>query len=177
MGTFRNITQHKQTEIRNLRLASIVDSTDDAIIGTNPEGIITEWNAGAERIYGYTQAEAVGMPIWHLAPSNLQTERLDKISSLKKGEHVTHYETKSRRKNGELFDIAITASPITDPDGHIIGISAIGRDITEKNKRIREQERSREFLENIEEGCFETDLKGNVTFANPAVAGMLGYEP
>lgn len=174
VGTFRNITRQKQTEIRNLRLAAIVNSTDDAIIGTDPDGIITDWNASAERIYGYTEAEAVGMPIWHLAPPNLQAERLDKMTSLKKGEHVTRYETQSRRKNGQLFDIAITASPITGPDGHIIGISAIGRDITDYKKHFREQERSRNFLENIEEGCFETDLKGTVTYVNPAAAKMIG---
>ncbi len=174
-GTLKNITRLQHPDARNLRMAAIIDSTDDAVIGTNPEGIITEWNAGAEKIYGYKEEEAVGMPIWCLAPPDLQAERLDKMTSLKKGEHVTHYETKSRRKNGELFDVSITASPLIDPNGHIIGVSAIGRDISAQKKQIKEQERFREFLENIEEGCFETDVKGDIAYANPAAAKMIGY--
>jgi PAS domain S-box-containing protein len=176
-GTINDITRQKQEEIRNMRLAAIIDSTDDAVVGMNPDGIITDWNRAAEKIYGYTPDEAIGMSVANLAPAGFEAEISDIFSTLRSGRRPAGYETKRKRKNGEIFDVSITAAPILHTDGSFAGISSIGRDITEKNRQIKELELYREFLKNIEDGCFELDLKGSVTYANPAAAFMFGYNP
>jgi len=176
-GTINEITHQKQDEIRNMRLAAIIDSTDDAVVGMNPDGVITDWNRAAEKIYGYTPDEAIGMSVANLSPPGFEAKISDIISTLRNGRQPAGYETKRKRKNGEIFDVAITAAPIFYPDGSFAGISGISRDITEKNRQIKELELYREFLENIEDGCFELDLKGSVTYTNPAAALMFGYDP
>jgi PAS domain S-box-containing protein len=176
-GTINDITRQKRDEIRNMRLAAIIDSTDDAVVGMNTDGIVTDWNRAAENIYGYTPDEAIGMSVTNLAPPGFEAELSDIISTLQNGRRPAGYETKRKRKNGEIFDVAITAAPILHPDGNFAGISSIGRDITEKNRQIKELELYREFLENIEDGCFELDIKGSVTYANPAAVFMSGYDP
>ncbi|HPV48345.1 MAG TPA: PAS domain S-box protein [Smithellaceae bacterium] len=176
VGTANDITSRKQDEIKNLRLAAIVESTDDAIVAMDSDGIITDWNRAAEKLYGYTRREAIGMPVANLAPPGFEAEVSDIIATLRDNHRPASYETKRKRKNGQIFDVAITAAPIFYPDGSFAGISSIGRDITEKNRQIKELELYREFLENIEDGCFELDLKGNVTYTNPATAFMFGID-
>ena len=176
VGTANDITSRKQDEIKNLRLAAIVESTDDAIVAMDSDGIITDWNRAAEKLYGYTNREAIGMPVANLAPPGFEAEVSDIIATLRDNHRPASYETKRKRKNGQIFDVAITAAPIFYPDGSFAGISGISRDITEKNRQIKELELYREFLENIEDGCFELDLKGNVTYTNPATAFMFGVD-
>ncbi|NRF07691.1 sensor histidine kinase [Agrobacterium pusense] len=120
-------------------LAAIVESSDDAIVSKSLDGIITTWNLSAERLFGYTAAEAVGRPITILIPEDRSDEEPAIIARMKAGERVEHFETVRRRKDGTLIDISLTISPIRQSDGKIIGASKIARDISER-KRITEHQ-------------------------------------
>jgi PAS domain S-box-containing protein len=110
--------------------AAIVESSDDAIIGKDLDGVITSWNRGAERIYGYTDQEMIGKPVAMLAPPDRPDEMPGILRRLKACESVEPYETRRRRKDGTVIDISLSVSPIRDAEGQIVGASAIGRDIT-----------------------------------------------
>jgi len=113
-------------------LAAIVDSSDDAIISKNLQGIVTSWNRGAERIFGYTAEEMTGQPIVRLMPPDRTDEEVRILSRLQVGERVDHYETVRIRKDGRRIDVSLTISPIRDSDGVIVGASKIARDITDQ---------------------------------------------
>jgi PAS domain S-box-containing protein len=121
-------------------LASIVESSDDAIISIDLNGIIRSWNKGAERLYGYTVDEAVDRPITMLIPADRQNEELAIIERIKRGERIDHYETVRRRNDGSLVESSLTVSPIRTREGNIIGASKIARDITERNQAYRYQQ-------------------------------------
>jgi len=104
-------------------LAAIVESSDDAILTKNLDGIITTWNAGAERIFGYTAAEAIGRPVTMLMPLDRLNEEPSVLERIRRGERVEHYETVRRRKDGTLLDISLTVSPIRDAGGTVVGAS------------------------------------------------------
>jgi PAS domain S-box-containing protein len=125
-------------------LASIVDSSDDAIIGKTLEGTITSWNRGAERLYGYTAEEAVGKPISILVPIERPDEVPAILERLRHGERIDHYKTVRVRKDGQRLEISVTISPVRAADGTIIGASAIARDISEQERAIQEALRLRE---------------------------------
>ena len=115
-------------------LAAIVESSDDAIIGKDLDGIITSWNRGAERIYGYTATEMIGRSITLLTVPG-QGEEIEVIlTRIKNGERIEHYETKRRRRDGSIIDISLAVSPIKGDNDRIVGASAIGRDITEAKR-------------------------------------------
>jgi PAS domain S-box-containing protein len=123
-------------------LAAIIESADDAIVSKTLEGIITSWNQGAERIFGYTEAEAVGQSILLLVPPHLHDEETDILTKIRSGRRVDHYETIRRRKDGTFVDVSLTISPIKAADGTIIGASKIARDITswkQAEARLHEQ--------------------------------------
>ena len=115
-----------------LQLAAIVDSSDDAIISKDLRGIITSWNAAATRLFGYLPDEIIGRSVLVLIPPELHSEEPEILRKVTSGERIEHFETRRRRKNGELINISLTISPIRDSDGIIIGISKIARDITER---------------------------------------------
>jgi len=118
-------------------LAAIVDSSDDAIISKNLDGIITSWNVGATRIFGYSPEEIIGQPVTRLIPRDRQNEEPAILDRLKRGERVDHFETVRVRKDGTTLDISLTISPVKDASGTIIGASKIARDITEQKKVLR----------------------------------------
>ena len=120
------------------RLLAIIESSDDAILSTNLNGIITSWNKGAERIFGYTEEETLGKPITMLMPPERQNEEPVILARIRRGERVDHYETVRQRKDGSLIDISLTVSPIKDANGHVVGASKIARDISER-KRAEER--------------------------------------
>jgi PAS domain S-box-containing protein len=126
------------TDSRTELLASIVDSSDDAIIAKTPEGIITSWNRGAELIYGYSAGEAIGQPISMIIPPDRPGEMLGILARIGQGERVEHYETLRVRKDGKTICISLAVSPIQDSMGRLIGVSSIARDITER-KRAEEK--------------------------------------
>jgi PAS domain S-box-containing protein len=140
-----DITERKQVEAalgeseQRLRsLASIVESSDDAIVSKNLDGIITSWNSGAERIFGYAAAEAVGQPITIVIPQDRLDEERMILTRVRRGERIDHYETIRQRKHGSLIVVSVTVSPVKNADGKIVGASKIARDITEQ-KRAQEQ--------------------------------------
>jgi PAS domain S-box-containing protein len=135
------------TDERLALLAAIVDSSDDAIISKDLNGIIMSWNKGAERLFGYTSEEAIGKPITILIPPDRLQEEPVILERLKKGERVDHFETIRRRKDGMLLEISLTISPVRDGNGTIIGASKIARDITETKKMVAELHRSNAILE------------------------------
>ena len=129
-----DITDRKRAEEVKQRLSSIVQFSDDAIISKDLEGIIESWNAGAERIFGYTAGEAIGQSVKILIPPDRLNEETEIISRIRRGERIEHYETVRRRKDGSLIDISLTVSPIMTADGRVIGASKIARDITERKR-------------------------------------------
>jgi PAS domain S-box-containing protein len=135
---FSDITMRKQAEEARSQLASIVESSEDAIIGKTLDGIITSWNAGAERIYGYTAREAIGHNISMLAPPDIRDEIPAVFDRMQSGGRFEHHETLRRRKDGTLINVSLTISPIINNTGDITGVSTIARDITE-NKRVERE--------------------------------------
>ena len=136
-------TDRKHAEEASLRLAAIVRSSEEAIVGKDLDGIITAWNPAAERLFGFTAPEAIGRSIRMIVPADRQGEEDEVLSRLRRGETIEHFETVRRRKDGTLINVALTVSPIKDADGRVIGASKIARDIGE---RIRaEAERARLF--------------------------------
>jgi len=131
-GVAVDITHRKEAELAIARLAAIVESSDDAIVSKNLDGIITSWNAGAERVFGYRADEVIGKSIMILIPKERQEEEPAILARLSKGERVDHFETVRRRKDGTLVDLSLTISPIRDDNGRVIGASKIARDITDR---------------------------------------------
>jgi PAS domain S-box-containing protein len=129
-----DIGPERDSQRATLLLRAIVDSSDDAIVSKDLTGIITSWNNSAERIFGYTAAEAVGQPITMLIPEERLNEEPRILDRLRRGERVDHFETVRQRKDGELIDISLTISPVKDSQGNIIGASKIARDITGRKR-------------------------------------------
>ncbi|MBF9235289.1 PAS domain S-box protein [Microvirga sp. BT350] len=129
-----DITERKRAEELALRLAAIVETSDDSIIGVDLNGIITSWNQGAERLLTYTAEEAVGTPVSMLIPPDRRDEERSIVRRVQNGEHVDHVETVRLRKDGSPVWVSLTVSPLKDPQGNVIGASRIGRDITERRR-------------------------------------------
>src|SRR5215217_591046 len=148
-GTQRDITERKQDEEVRAHLAAIVESSEDAIIAKTLEGVITDWNRGAQKIYGYSAEEVLCKPINILVPPDRPNEVPMILKRLRRGEAIDHYETMRVTKDGRRLDISLTISPIRDSVGNIAGASTIARDITERKqtedalREIRESERRR----------------------------------
>src|ERR1700726_3192630 len=132
-----DITERKRAEERIRELGAIVESSDDAIFGRTLDGLITSWNKGAEKIYGYAENEVIGQPVSILVPVDRQDEAPEILGRVAQGESISHYETVRRRKDGQEIHVSLTISPIRNWEGRIVGASAIVRDITER-KRIDE---------------------------------------
>ncbi len=132
----RDITDQKRTEDLQAQLAAIVDSSDDVVISKTLAGIITSWNRAAEKMFGYTAAEAVGQHITLIVPDERRAEEEDVLASLRRGERVDHFETVRQAKDGHTVDISLTVSPVRNPRGEIIGASKVAREITTQ-KRLK----------------------------------------
>jgi len=130
----RDVTDQKRVEEMRLRLAAIVESSDDAIISKDMNGIISSWNRAAERLYGYTADEIVGNPISMLIPPDHTDDFPGIMQRLRRGERIEHYETVRIAKNGRRIDVSLTISPIRNASGHIVGASKIARDISERKR-------------------------------------------
>ena len=134
VNCFQDVTERKLAEDAALRLAAIVESSDDAIVGKGLDGIITSWNAGAECIFGYAAEEIIGKPIMILIPADYQKEEEAIIERLRRSQRVESFETVRRRKDGSLIDVSLTISPVKNARGKTIGASKIARDITERKR-------------------------------------------
>ncbi len=177
-GILRDITERKKAEEAVSRLAAIVESSTDAIVGKTLEGDIFSWNHGAERIYGYTAEEATGRHISLIVPPNRMDELNRNFETLRRGERVPSYETIRVRKDGSLINISLTLSALKNPSGRITGYSAIARDITE-NKKVEAElkESEAKFRTLSEDALIGIYLIQDMRFqyVNPEIAQMLGY--
>jgi PAS domain S-box-containing protein len=140
----RDITEMKRAQEAQNRLAAIIESSDDAIVSKNLDGIITSWNQAAERIFGYAAAEAVGRHIGLIIPSDRREEENDILACLRRGERIDHFETVRQRKDGRKLDVSVTISPVKDTYGRIVGASKVARDITDR-KRVERILKEAEF--------------------------------
>lgn len=131
-GVMQDINERKLAELAKLRLAAIVESSDDAIISKDLQGIITSWNTGAEKLFGYSAAEMIGQPISHLIPTQRQIEKSSILAEIKRGADIKHFETVRLRKDGSCVDVSVAISPIKDISGAVIGASKVARDITDR---------------------------------------------
>jgi two-component system, chemotaxis family, CheB/CheR fusion protein len=178
--TLTDISPLEQARARLAQLSAIVESSDDAIIGKSLDGIITSWNNGAQRLYGYTAAEAVGRHATFLSLPGHKEELDSVLQQVGEGRPVERLETIRRRKDGSDVHVSVTYSPIRDQSGTMIGISAISRDITQLVKARQEiadrEERIRLLLDSTAEAIYGIDLTGVCTFCNSTCARLLGYD-
>ncbi|HXG37323.1 MAG TPA: PAS domain S-box protein [Bacteroidota bacterium] len=177
-GIAEDITQQKQTEEIHARYAAIVESSSDGILSLDAHGIITSWNPALERLYGYSAREAVGRHISLLSGDDAE-EIGTLLKRVLKGETVSNYVTRRRRKDGSLVDVSLTISPIRDSFGQVIGTSAITRDITlqkQAEERLRQsEERYRNLVENIREVYYVSDNRGRLVYGSPNLFLYSGY--
>jgi PAS domain S-box-containing protein len=132
--TFHDITARKAAEATTFRLAAIVESSDDAIVTEDINGIITSWNGGAQRIFGYAAEEVIGNPATLLIPADRQNEESKILERIRRGQRVETYDTVRRRKHGSFVEISVTISPLRNAPGKIVGASRIARDITDRKR-------------------------------------------
>lgn len=153
-GYIRDISERREAEALQQRLAAIVESSDDAILSKDRDLIIRSWNVGAERLYGWAPEEAIGQPITIIIPAHRSGEETELLERVLRDERVEHFETQRLRKDGSLVDVSLTVSPLREPGGQIVGASVIGRDISE-SKRV-ELERA-ELLRLEQEARLQTE--------------------
>ena len=179
--SFHDITERTHAEHARARLAAIVESSDDAIVGKDLTGTITSWNHGAERVFGYTSEEAIGRSVSMLIPADRLDEEVSILDRLSRGERIDHFETQRRHKDGRLLDISLTVSPIADARGQVVGASKTARDISERKRAeatLQESERRfREMVDALPVAVYTTDAQGRLTHFNPAAVEFAGRTP
>jgi PAS domain S-box-containing protein len=146
-AAIRDVTERHKADDLRLRLASIVDFSADAIISKTLDGVVTSWNHGAERIFGYSADEMIGRPIATLIPEARMDEEARVIAQLKRGEVVEHFETQRRRADGRIIDVSVTLSAIRDSAGNVVAASKVARDISGRKQAERAMERAKEAAE------------------------------
>ena len=178
---FDDVTDRRRGELERARLAAIVESSEDAIFSKGLDGTIQSWNAGAERLYGYTAAEVVGRNVSLLAPPERVDEITHLLARLAAGERIASYETVRVRRDGTPLQVLLSLSPLLDRMGRVAGASTIARDITERKRTeaaLRASEaRYRRLIETAEEGVWLLDTSGKTTYANERLGAMLGRDP
>jgi len=169
------VTRQKQAVAKAELLDAIVEFSDDAIIGLTLGGIITSWNPAAERMYGYSSAEAIGESGSLLTPENRAGELNAILEQIKDGHYVEHSETTLVRKDGTLVPVSVAAAPIHDEDGAVVGASAVHRDVTEQRRAFEAAERMAAIVENSDDAIIGSTLDRVITSWNPAAERMFGY--
>lgn len=176
-----DITKRKQEEITSNQLATIVEFSEDAIVGMNLDSTITSWNRGAEKIFGYAASEMLGTSITRLIPADRQDEEIQILEKILRGESMEHFETVRQAKDGRLINISVAASPIKDASGQIVGVSKIARDITERKRAeemLRESEaRYAQLAEQNSTVAWEVDAQGLYTYVSKVSETVWGYHP
>ena len=156
-------------------LAAIVESSDDAILSKDLNGIIQSCNAAAERIFGYTASELIGRPVRVLIPADRQAEEDEILARIRQGERVRHFETVRVSKDHRLIDVSLSISPVRDAAGRVIGAAKIARDITEQKRARAVQAHLAAIVESSEDGILSKDLDGIVQSCNAAAERLFGY--
>src|SRR5689334_3710792 len=175
---FRNLAS---PELAPYWLANLIESADDAIISKTLDGIITSWNKGAQRIFGYTADEVIGKPVTILIPPDHEDEEPKILARLRAGKRIEHYETIRVAKDGRLLDISLTVSPIRGPNGEIVGASKIARDITDQKQARRALDqasaRLKLALDAARLGDWSWDVKTDLVTLSETAADLFGIPP
>ena len=171
----RDVTRQKEAFEAAQRLAAIVEYSDDAIFGKTLDGIITSWNTAAERMYGYSAAEIVGKSIDLLSPNDQLDEIRTILAEVKAGQYVEHLETERVRKDGTVFPVSLTVSPIRDENGAVVGASTIARDVTEQRQAVAAAQLAAAIVKYSDDAIIGSTLDGIITSWNPAAERMYGY--
>jgi PAS domain S-box-containing protein len=171
----RDVSEQRRAFELAQRMKAIVESSDDAIIDKTLEGIITSWNPAAQRMYGYSSEEIVGRSIDRLIPEAHIAEMAAIVAKVRAGQHVEHLETIRVRKDGTVFPVSITSSPIRDQDGAIVGASAVHRDVSEQRRAFEVAQRMKAIVESSDDAIIGRTLEGIITSWNPAAERMYGY--
>ncbi|HSY99338.1 MAG TPA: PAS domain S-box protein [Terriglobales bacterium] len=180
LSVTHDITDRKRAEAEASQLALIVESSEDAIVGKSLDGKIRSWNAGAERLYGYSASEVLGQPVRILIPPEQHDELPEILEKLKRDERVQHYETIRVRKDGRRINVSTSISPVKDSEGKIIGASAIARDVTQRKSVEAQLQKSeaqfRSLVHDAPYGIYRVTMDGRLLHVNPAFTAMLGYD-
>jgi diguanylate cyclase (GGDEF)-like protein/PAS domain S-box-containing protein len=159
--------------------ADIVRSSDDAIVGRAPDGVVTSWNPGAQRLFGYTADEMIGRPLQPLFSPDMSTQEQDNLQRVLLGNAVIQFETERFCKNGDRKELSVSASPIRDVGGTVVGISEIARDVSEKNRNARalheKEARFRAAIETTPDGFWAVDSTGRIIDVNLSSCRLTGY--
>jgi PAS domain S-box-containing protein len=165
----------RRAEEEHAYLAAVVGSTDDAIVTKDLNGVIRSWNAGAERLFGYTASEIIGRPITTLMTPDRYPEETDILARISRGERVEHFETVRRAKDGRAVNISVTISPVRGPSGAIIGASKIARDIRERQRADEARARLAAIVESSDDGIISKNLDGVIQSVNAGAQRIFGY--
>jgi two-component system sensor kinase FixL len=180
-GILIDITPAETTDALSGRLAAIVASSDDAIIAKTLDGIITDWNAGAAKIFGYDASEIIGQPIAVLLPPERTAEETIILERLKRGEKIDHFVTQRLRQDGSLIDVSVTISPLRNRAGQLVGASKVARDITAARRSVAALEEReahlRSVLDTVPDAMIVIDPQGIVQSFSAAATRLFGYLP
>lgn len=180
-GVAAEMGNRHSDQLAKARLAAIVASSDDAIIGKTIDGIVTDWNRAAQTIFGYSAEEIIGKPMAVLLPPDREDEERQILARIKKGEKVDHFETRRRRKDGEIIDVSVTVSPVFDDQGVLIGASKIARDITAgriAEHALREREAHlQSVLDTVPDAMVVIDTRGIIQSFSATAEKQFGYRP
>jgi PAS domain S-box-containing protein len=171
----RDVTERKRSEERLLQAAAIVENSDDAIISKDLNGVILSWNPGAERLYGYNAAEAIGQSVTLLIPSDRPDEEPHILEQIRRGQRMDHYETVRRRKDGKLIDVSLTVSPVKDAEGRIVGASKIARDITMRKRAEETRRLLSAIVESSDDAIMSANMELKIASWNAGAEKMFGY--
>jgi two-component system, LuxR family, sensor kinase FixL len=178
-GVLIDVHGRKTAEEANSRLAAIVASSDDAIVGKTLDGIVTDWNRGAETIFGYSATEMIGKSISVLMPAGHEEEMSKILDRIKQGEPTEHYETRRRRKDGEIIDVSLTVSPVRDNAGHLLGASKVARDITAAKRAqaalMEREAHLRSVLDTVPDAMIVIDSQGIIQSFSTTAERLFGY--
>jgi PAS domain S-box-containing protein len=166
-----------QVEIAAMRLAAVVQSSHDAVVAKDLNGIITDWNQSAQRIFGFKPKEIIGKSILTLIPKERQSEEREILRKIRRGESIDHYETVRCRKDGRLIDVSLTISPIKDSEGKIVGVSKIARDITKQKQTARRLTEQARLLDMSNEAILVRDSRDRITYWDHGAEELYGYSP
>ena len=171
----RDVTTQRQAFEAAQRMASIVENSDEAIISSTLDGVVTSWNPAAARMFDYSSAEIVGKPATLLIPKDRASDSRDIAGQVRAGQPVRGLETKRVRKNGSVFPVALSASPVRGADGTVVGASVIYHDLSKQKGALATAQRIAAIVESSKDAIIARTLDGTITSWNPAAARMFGY--
>lgn len=179
-GILIDIGERREAHQAVFRLASIVASSEDAIVSKSLEGTIIDWNRAAETIFGFAASEVIGKPITILLPPGHEEEETEILAGIAKGERIEHFETQRRRKDGEIIDVSVTISPVFDAEGRIIGASKIAHDITASKKAhqllLEREAHLQSVLDTVPDAMVVIDPKGIIQSFSATAEALFGYQ-